>query len=225
MTFRAAGGYNITMYNLVENNFIHLEQMDDEALCALAASGNRTAEEVLVARYHRLVRTCSRPYFLVGGDSEDLSQEGMFGLIKAVREYDATKEASFRTFAEVCIRRRLYSVLRASAREKHLPLNQSVSLDTPGFDSNSYTSGTNNLAQRDPEEDLIDREHTAALLSGVRKQLSELEAKILGYYLDGLSCREIADTVGRTPKSVDNAVQRIRHKVAQHILSGDFSKS
>ena len=223
LTFRAAGGYNITMYNLVENNLIHLEQMDDEALCALAASGSRMAEEVLVARYHRLVRTCARPFFLVGGDSEDLTQEGMFGLIKAVREYDASKEASFRTFAEVCIRSRLYSVLRASAREKHLPLNQSVSLDTPCFDSNSYTSGTNNMAQRDPEEDLIDREHTAALLSGVRKQLSEFEAKILGYYLNGLSCRQIAETVGKPAKSVDNAVQRIRRKVAQQLLSGDIS--
>ena len=213
------------MYKLVKNDDPTLEQLSDEALCTLAASGNPAAEEILMERYTRLVRTCARPFFLAGGDSEDLTQEGMVGLLKAVREYDAEKAASFRTFAELCIRSRLYSVLRASAREKHIPLNQSVSLDTPCFDSNSYTSGTNNLAQRDPEDDLIDREHTAALLSGVRKQLSDLEAKILGYYLDGLSCREIAETVGRSPKSVDNAVQRIRRKVAQHILSGDFSRS
>ena len=199
--------------------------LPDEALCSLAVSGDRAAEEVLVERYVRFVRSCARPYFLAGGDSEDLTQEGMMGLIKAVREYDSAKEATFRTFAELCIRSRLYTVLRASAREKHLPLNQSVSLDTPCFDSNSYTSGTSNLAQRDPEEDFIDREHTAALLSGVRKQLSEFEAKILGYYLDGLTCREIADTVGRPPKSVDNAVQRIRRKVAQHLISGEFSNS
>lgn len=202
-----------------------LEQMRDEDLCLLAAAGNRMAEEALVTRYIRFVRTCARPFFLVGGDSEDLIQEGMVGLIKAVREYDAVKEASFRTFAEICIRNRLYSVLRAAAREKHKALNQSVSLDTPEFDSNSYTSGPNNLAQRNPEDFLIDREHTAALLSGVRKQLSEFEAKILGYYLDGLSCREIAETVGKPPKSVDNAVQRIRRKVAQQLLSGDLSKS
>ena len=202
-----------------------LEQRTDEELALLARDGDREAEELLVARYHRLVRTCARPYFLAGGDSEDLTQEGMFGLLKAVREYHAEKEASFRTFAEICIRSRLYSVLRDMARDKHKPLNQSVSLDTPDFDSNSYTSGTSNLAQRDPEDSIIDRERTAALLSGVRKQLSEFEAKILGYYLDGLSCREIADAVGKPPKSVDNAVQRIRRKVAQHILSGDFSKS
>ena len=162
---------------------------------------------------------------MIGGDSEDLTQEGMVGLIKAVREYDAEKAASFRTFAEVCIRNRLYSVLRAAARDKHSPLNQSVPLDPPFFDSNSYTSGTNDLAQGNPETFLIDREHTAALLAGVRKQLSEFEAKILGYYLDGLSCREIAGLVGKPPKSVDNAVQRIRRKVARQLISGELSES
>ena len=208
---------------------MYVEQSDslnaatDEVLAKLAATGNREAEELLVSRFHQLVRACARPFFLVGGDSEDLIQEGMVGLIKAFREYDPEREASFRTYAEICIRNRLYSVLRAAVRDKHQPLNQSVSLDTPDFDSNSYTSGTNNLAQRNPEDSLIDKEHTAALLSGVRKQLSEFEAKILGYYLDGLSCREIAETVGKSPKSVDNAVQRIRRKVAQQLLSGDIS--
>nr|WP_325215491.1 sigma-70 family RNA polymerase sigma factor [uncultured Oscillibacter sp.] len=201
-----------------------LERQPDEALCLLAAAGNRLAEEALVTRYNRLVRTCARPFFLAGGDSEDLTQEGMVGLITAVREYDAGKEASFRTFAEICIRSRLYSVLRASTRDKQQPLNQSLSLDDSHFDSNPLTSGTNNLAQRNPEDFLIDREHTAALLSGVRKQLSEFEAKILGFYLDGLSCREIAKAVNKPPKSVDNAVQRIRRKVARQLLSGDLSK-
>ena len=200
-----------------------MSEFSDEALCALAVSGNREAEETLVTRYNRLVRTCARPFFLTGGDSEDLTQEGMVGLIKAVREYDGEKDASFRTFAEICIRNRLYSVLRSAARDKHKALNQSVSLDTPDFDSNSYTSGPSNLAQRNPEDTMIDREHTAALLAGVRKQLSEFEAKILEYYLDGLSCREIAESVGKPPKSVDNAVQRIRRKVAQQLLSGEFS--
>ena len=213
------------MYNSYEQPNLPLDRRGDEALCALAAAGNREAEEVLVTRYNRLVRTCARPFFLIGGDSEDLTQEGMVGLIKAVREYDAAKEASFRTFAEICIRSRLYSVLRAAARDKHSPLNQSVPLDTPFLDSNSYTSGTSHLAQRNPEDFLIDREHTAALLAGVRKQLSEFEAEILGYYLDGLSCREIAETVGKAPKSVDNAVQRIRRKVARQLQSGDLSRS
>ena len=213
------------MYSSNEKTPQPLDQCSDETLCQLAAGGSRDAEEALVTRYNRLVRSCARPYFLVGGDSEDLTQEGMVGLLKAVREYDASKEASFRTFAEICIRNRLYSVLRAAARDKHLALNQSVPLDPPFFDGNPYASGTSDLAQRDPEADLIDREHTAALLSGVRKQLSEFEAKILGYYLDGLSCREIAETVGKPPESVDNAVQRIRRKVARQLLSGDLSGS
>ena len=213
------------MFSLKEQPSQILERQDDESLCRLAASGSREAEEILVCRYTRLVRTCARPFFLIGGDSEDLTQEGMVGLIKAVREYDAEKSASFRTFAEVCIRNRLYSVLRAAARDKHSPLNQSVPLDPPFFDSNSYTSGTNDLAQGNPETFLIDREHTAALLAGVRKQLSEFEAKILGYYLDGLSCREIAGLVGKPPKSVDNAVQRIRRKVARQLISGELSES
>ena len=212
------------MCNTYENDVSELERQPDETLCFLASAGNRLAEETLVTRYNRLVRTCARPFFLAGGDSEDLTQEGMVGLITAVREYDAGKEASFRTFAEICIRNRLYSVLRASARDKQQPLNQSLSLDDSHFDSNPLTSGTNNLAQRNPEDFLIDREHTAALLSGVRKQLSEFEAKVLGFYLDGLSCREIAKAVGKPPKSVDNAVQRIRRKVARQLLSGDLSK-
>ena len=212
------------MFKVKDHPFQQLETRSDEDLCQLAAQGSREAEEILVSRYNRLVRTCARPFFLIGGDSEDLTQEGMVGLIKAVREYDAGKAASFRTFAEICIRSRLYSVLRAAARDKHLPLNQSVPLDTPFFDSNSYTSGSGDLAQGNPETFLIERERTAALLAGVRKQLSEFEAKILGYYLDGLSCREIAEAVGKPPKSVDNAVQRIRRKVAQQLLSGDLSK-
>ena len=212
------------MRNRGETQFDRLRLLSDEELCRLVSQEDRLAEELLVTRYSRLVRTCARPYFLIGGDSEDLTQEGMIGLMNAVREYDASKAASFRTFAETCIRNRLYSALRSAAGDKHLPLNQSVPLDTPFFDSNSYTSGTGNLAERNPEDFLIDREHAQSLLTGVRKQLSEFEAKILGYYLDGLSCREIAEAVGKPPKSVDNAVQRIRRKVAQQLLSGDLSK-
>ena len=213
------------MRNRGETQLDRLRLLSDEELCRLVSQEDRLAEELLVTRYSRLVRTCARPYFLIGGDSEDLTQEGMIGLMNAVREYDASKAASFRTFAETCIRNRLYSALRSAAGDKHLPLNQSVPLDTPFFDSNSYTSGTGNLAERNPEDFLIDREHAQSLLTGVRKQLSEFEAKILGYYLDGLSCREIAETVGKPPKSVDNAVQRIRRKVAQQLLSGEFSES
>ena len=206
------------MANSNEVKYTQLETLTDEQLCVLCSGGNRDAEEILVGRYHRFVRSCARPYFLAGGDSEDLLQEGMFGLIKAMREYDPGRDASFQTFADTCIRNRLYSVLKAASSGKHLPLNQSVPLNPSLFDANP------SFAQVDPEVLLIDREKAASLLQSTRKQLSEFEVKILGYYLDGLTCREIAETVGKSPKSVDNAVQRIRRKVARCISSGDISK-
>ena len=206
------------MANSNEVKYTQLETLTDEQLCILCSEGNRDAEEILVGRYHRFVRSCARPYFLAGGDSEDLLQEGMFGLIKAMREYDPGRDASFQTFADTCIRNRLYSVLKAASSGKHLPLNQSVPLNPSLFDANP------SFAQVDPEVLLIDREKAASLLQSTRKQLSEFEVKILGYYLDGLTCREIAETVGKSPKSVDNAVQRIRRKVARCISSGDISK-
>ena len=206
------------MANSNEVKYTQLETLTDEQLCVLCSGGNRDAEEILVGRYHRFVRSCARPYFLAGGDSQDLLQEGMFGLIKAMREYDPGRDASFQTFADTCIRNRLYSVLKAASSGKHLPLNQSVPLNPSLFDANP------SFAQVDPEVLLIDREKAASLLQSTRKQLSEFEVKILGYYLDGLTCREIAETVGKSPKSVDNAVQRVRRKVARQLLSGDVSK-
>ena len=135
-----------------------LEQLPDEALCRLIREQDRPAEEVLAARYHRVVRSCARPYFLAGGDSEDLMQEGMFGLIKAMREYDPDRDASFRTFAETCIRHRLYSVVKAAAAGKHAPLNQSVPLNPSLFEANV------SFAQPGPEDLLIDREKAVSLL-------------------------------------------------------------
>ena len=200
-------------------------QASDEALCVQVANGSREAEEQLVRRYAGLVRSCARPLFLAGGDSEDLIQEGMLGLLRAVREYDGKKAAAFRTFAEVCIRNRLYSALRAAARDKHTPLNRSVPLDPPFFDGNSYSFGALHASSADPEELIIDRDRVSDLLESTRKQLSKFEAKILGLYLDGLSCQEIAQMVGKSPKSVDNAVQRVRRKAARQLSSGDLSKS
>lgn len=202
----------------------HIQEMDDHALCALVSGGSREAEEVLVERYNRLVRICTRPFSLVGGDSEDLIQEGMLGLLKAIRSYDISKEASFRTFAEICIRSRLYSVLRAQTLDKHAALNHSVILEAPFFDSNSYTVGSFDISCSNPEDLMILQENFAEMWKQVQNQLSEFEAKILGFYLDGLSYREIAIKVSKSPKSVDNAVQRIRRKVAQQIIPGEISK-
>ena len=198
----------------------------DEELCAMGAQGVRAAEEVMVARYRTFVRACARPLFLTGGDSEDLTQEGMVGLLMAIREYDPQKAATFRTFAEICIRNRLYSALRADGREKHALLNQSVSLDNPFFDSNSYTFGARSgVSHVDPADLIAGRDYVDRVLEKTRQQLSEFEAKILGYYLEGLSCGEIAATVGKSPKSVDNAVQRVRRKVARQIESCAVSES
>ena len=189
----------------------------DETLCARAAAGDMDAEAALASRYFALVRACARPLFLTGGDGEDLIQEGMFGLIRAIREYRAEGTASFRTFAEVCIRNQLFSALRAAARGKNAPLNESVSLDHPFFDSDSYTANVFDLSSADPELLIADRDYVRSVLENTKKQLSEFEAKILGYYLDGLTCQEIAKLVGRPLKSVDNAVQRVRRKVARQL--------
>lgn len=198
--------------------------LSDEGLCELARDGDRMAEETLVSRYTRLVRQLARPFYLAGGDSDDLIQEGMIGLICGVREYDKSRNAAFRTFAETCIRNRLYSAVRAASRDKHSPLNQSVPLEMPFFDSRTTSSvGAHLLSHVDPEELIIGREDARDTLRGVRKQLSEFEAKILGYYLDGLTIKEMAETVNKSPKSVDNAVQRIRRKIAQHLTSGELS--
>ena len=187
----------------------------DEALCAKVAGGDRLAEEVLIKRYHRMVRAITRPYFLAGGDSDDLLQEGMMGLMKAVREFDCSKEASFRTFAEVCIRNRVFSALRAAAREKHSPLNQSISLETPFFDSNAYAAVTRTDSSTDPEELYILREKKERDLVRIKEQLSPLERKILERYLEGMTHGEIAADLGKPSKSVENAVQRIRRKAAR----------
>lgn len=198
--------------------------LSDEQLCGLAREGDRDAEETLVSRYTRLVRQLSRPFYLAGGDSDDLIQEGMIGLLRGMRGYDESRAASFRTYAEICIRSRLFSAVRSAARDKHSPLNQSVPLEIPFFDTHTASFGTPPLSQAaNPEDLIIGQEGTQDILRGVRKQLSEFEAKILGYYLDGLTTREMATAVNKSPKSVDNAVQRVRRKIARHLTSGELS--
>lgn len=199
-----------------------LKQLPDERLCALVAQGSAEAEDVLVFRYSRLVRACARPLFLAGGDSEDLIQEGMVGLLNAMRTYDRDRQAQFRTYAEVCIRSRLVSAVRAAGRDKHSPLNNYISFETPLFDT---AAGYPSAQGDNPEDVLIDREDWEERMSALKGQLSGFEAKILQLYLSGLSYGEIAHHMGRSAKSVDNAVQRIRRKVARQLTSGDISES
>ena len=189
-----------------------ISEYSDEALCALAANGFRSAEEELVKRYFRQVRVCARPYFLAGGDSEDLIQEAMFGLLKAIREFDPKHDARFKTFAEVCIRNRIRSAVTNAARSKHAPLNDSVPFESPMLGSGAS-----------PEELYISREEEAERLTRLGERLSSLECEVLKLFLLGLSYQEISKQVGRSIKSVDNAVQRIRRKVAGNF--GVFSES
>ena len=189
-----------------------ISEYSDEALCALVANGCRNAEEELVKRYFRPVRMYARPYFLAGGDSEDLIQEAMFGLLKAIREFDSRCDARFRTFAEVCIRNRIRSAVTNATRSKHAPLNDSIPFKSPMLGIGAS-----------PEELYISREEETERLARLGKQLSPLERKVLQLFLLGLSYQEISKQVGRSMKSVDNAVQRIRRKVAVNF--GVFSES
>lgn len=201
--------------------------VSDEELQKSAVSGDSLAEEQLIKRYSIVVRARSRAYFLAGGESEDLIQEGMIGLISAIRSYTPEGGASFRTYAELCVKRRLYSAIRASYGKKNVSLDDCLSLQSPFFDENQADtfSDLQNAFQRGPEDELIDRENTSAFWEKFHLKLSTLEARILNMYLKGMSYREIASEVRKPVKSIDNAVQRVRKKLTQFISSGDISKS
>lgn len=198
-----------------------LQERSDETLCGLAAAGDRLAEECLALRYTRLVRVCARPYYLVGGDSEDLLQEGMIGLLSAIRGYSPDRGTGFRTYAETCIRNRLNSAIRAAAGKRNAPLNASVSI-SPMLEEGSFPGDG---GQADPEDVVIGREEFSGRMKALREQLSRFEEKALDLYLSGLSYGEIAARTGRSQKSVDNAVQRIRRKAWSVFDPGDISAS
>lgn len=196
---------------------------DAELVCRSRA-GDELAEEALVLRYRRDVLACTRPFFLAGGDSEDLLQEGMIGLLSAIRQYDPSAGAGFRTYAEKCIRRRVISAARSASRLKHSPLNDGVSLEEILSEENQRVSlPAGRGFDRSPEDQLLAREREGDMISAYSRYLSDFEREILSLYLDGLSYEDIALRSGRSVKSVDNAVQRIRKKLARHLNPGDFS--
>ena len=197
----------------------------DEQLCVQAQKGDRLAEEQLVTGYAHLVRICARPYFLAGGDSEDLLQEGMIGLLSAIREFQAERNVSFRVYASTCIQNRLRSAVRSASRNKHGPLNDSVSLMDTLFDSAAYDPQADFQRQEGPEEHLIRREEESRQMEILFDSLSAFERTVLALYLDGLSRGEIAGRVRKPVKSVENAIQRIRRKIAPCFPIGDFSVS
>lgn len=200
--------------------------LSDNELIALARSGSRAAEEQLALRYSRLVKICSRPFFLVGGDGEDLIQEGMLGLLSAIREFDGDMNASFRTYAEICVKRRIYSAIKMASRKKHEPLNEMVSLDDVLSDeSRSGPKVPGGAFRRIPEEQVLAQESADEIIQTYSRCLSKFEAKILELYLTGLSYADIAEQCGRQEKSVDNAVQRIRRKLARTLTPANSAKA
>lgn len=197
----------------------------DIDLQALAAAGDRDAEETLASRYMYLVRACARPMFLAGGDSEDLIQEGTFGLVSAIRQFSPGCDTSFKTFAEHCIRMRLYSAIKSASRLKHFPLNDGVSFEQLSEDPRAPLSAVSEVFRRSPEDLVLARESKEELYTTFSQCLSKFEKKVLDLYLDGLSYREIGERLDKEPKAVDNAVQRIRRKLARNTSLGDISNS
>ena len=200
-----------------------LSQYSDEELCHMVGNGNLAAEECLAARYSRLVRICARPYFLAGGDSEDLLQEGMIGLLSAIRTFDVEGDTQFSAYAETCIRNRIYSAIRSASRGKWSPLNSSLSLDPSTIEKEMGYS--EQLQIESPEDTLIGKEESSHRMESLSRGLSKFEATVLKRFLQGLSYAQIADLTGKPLKSVDNAVQRIRRKATAYLSSGDNSVS
>lgn len=188
----------------------------DETLIEIYRVGNEAAIEVLFERYKNLVKKKAKAMYLAGGDSDDLIQEGMIGLYKAVRDFDENREASFKTFASMCINRQLITAVTASNRKKNMPLNTYVSFDLP-----AYTDEDNEMrlvdvlkpeTEQNPEKLLIDREYTEDFKEKLFESLSDFEKQVLKLYIEDKDYREIARIMNKTSKSIDNALQRIRSK-------------
>ena len=199
----------------------------DQDLLSLAASGDSLAEETLLSRYSRTVRACARPLFLMGGDSEDLIQEGMMGLLSAIRQFDTASNVPFKSYAELCINRRLYSAVKSASRLKHLPLNSGIPLDDIlSEESKPQSAGLSDSGRRTTEEQVLDKESEEELLLAFSRYLSDFENRVLKLFLSGQSYSEMAQETGKSEKSIDNAVQRIRRKLARQLPNlSEFSES
>ena len=191
--------------------------LPDEQIVELSSEGEKMATEYILAKYKNLVRAKAKAYFLAGADKEDLVQEGMIGLFKAIRDFDPTKQASFRGFAEMCIKRQLITAVKTAARQKHIPLNSYISLSKPVYEDEAERTLVEVIAQReavDPEEMFIRREKAEALETEISQKLSNLEQTVFSLYLGGMNYQEIALELDRPPKSIDNALQRIKKKLS-----------
>ncbi len=185
----------------------------DEELIEKLREGNAEIADYIMEKYKPLVRKKTNAMYLIGGETEDLIQEGMIGLFKAVRDFNPGKEASFFTFAEVCISRQLYSALEASNRKKHIPLNTYVSFSNQDEPDGVHLEQIVTEQTASPEQILIEQEHKEEFFAKLEQKLSPMERKVLYLYLEGSNYTEIASIMGKTPKSIDNSLQRIRGKV------------
>jgi RNA polymerase sporulation-specific sigma factor len=197
-----------------------LSQMLDEEIVESARDGNHQALEHLINKYRNFVRAKARSYFLIGADREDIIQEGMIGLYKAIRDFRSDKLSSFRAFAELCITRQIITAIKTATRQKHIPLNSYVSLNKPIYDEDSDRTLLDVLSGSkitDPEELIISREEFGDIEEKMGEILSDLEWRVLMSYLDGKSYQEIALDLGRHVKSIDNALQRVKRKLERYL--------
>ncbi|MEX2252636.1 MAG: RNA polymerase sporulation sigma factor SigH [Thermoleophilaceae bacterium] len=201
----------------------HEVEVDEHYLIALAKQGQSAAYDQIVRRYHGFVRLKASSYFLIGGDSDDLIQEGLVGLYKAVRDYRTDRESSFRNFAELCITRQIITAVKTSTRNKHTPLNEYVSFSQTAAASGESDPGLEELlpgpTAHDPVNQVISSEELHALVTCLSDVLSELESSVLSLYLDGYSYEVVAERLDCDTKTVDNALQRVKRKIATHLES------
>lgn len=201
-------------------------QFDDDALIELVHQGDSEVLDYLIQKYRNFVRAKARTYFLIGADKEDIVQEGMIGLYKAIRDFKGDKLSSFKAFAELCITRQIITAIKTATRQKHIPLNSYVSLDKPIYDDESdrtlmdVISGAKVL---DPEELIINKEEFDDIEVKMADLLSDLERKVLSLYLDGQTYQEISEELNRHVKSIDNALQRVKRKLERYLEMREIS--
>ena len=197
--------------------------LSDEELVGRAQQGDQNAEEYLIRKYKDEVRGKAHIYFIMGADGEDIVQEGMIGIFKAIRSYDGEKEASFRTFAELCINRQILSAIKAAARQKHAPLNTSVSFSDPLADEDSDKTLVDTLSSDssgDPEALYILKEDMNYIELNSAEIFSDMELRVWNEYLKGKNYSQIAEIIGKSPKAIDNAIQRTKRKLHEYLGIG-----
>jgi RNA polymerase sporulation-specific sigma factor len=202
------------------------EKMSDEQLVEQVHQGNTDALDYLITKYRLFVKSKAKSYFLIGADKEDIVQEGMIGLYKAIRDFKGDKLSSFRAFAELCITRQIITAIKTATRQKHIPLNSYVSLDKPIYDEESERTLMDIIMSpvtEDPEHIIINQEDYSRLENKMGEVLSELEQQVLSRYLAGQSYYEISEELNRHVKSIDNALQRVKRKLERHLEIGEMS--